>query len=154
MCLFCTPFYLELTTFSKWQIFFSWSWICWFFISRTSFRLFRSSSICWYGANASCKYIYSTYFQCLCAYMIVSLFKCLKRNIPRFVHQCSSSGPLQNAWLCLSEFGSGKSECPPGPEGNGTVTKEVPWMSSKKSQTLSHWANHLKREAQFLKVFF
>lgn len=68
--------------------------------------------------------------------MIVSLFKCRKRNIPRFVHQCSSSGPLQNAWLCLSEFGSGKSECPPGPEGNGTVINEVPWMSSKKLSNL------------------
>lgn len=44
----------EPTTFSRSEIFFSCWCICWFFISTTSFKLFRSCSMCWYGARASC----------------------------------------------------------------------------------------------------
>lgn len=44
----------EPTTFSRSDIFFSCWCICWFFISTTSFKLFRSCSMCWYGARASC----------------------------------------------------------------------------------------------------
>lgn len=44
----------EPTTFSRSEIFFSCWCICWFFISTISFRLFKSCSMCWYGAKASC----------------------------------------------------------------------------------------------------
>lgn len=46
---------LKPTIFSSSEIFRSCWCICWFFISRTSFRLFRSSSMCLYGAKASCQ---------------------------------------------------------------------------------------------------
>ena len=45
---------IEPTTFSRSEIFFSCWCICRFFISTTSFKLFRSCSMCWYGAKASC----------------------------------------------------------------------------------------------------
>lgn len=44
---------LKPTIFSSSEIFRACWWICWFFISKTSFRLFRSSSMCLYGAKAS-----------------------------------------------------------------------------------------------------
>lgn len=50
----CWDSLFEPTTFSRSEIFFSCWCICWFFISTTSFKLFRSFSMCWYGAKASC----------------------------------------------------------------------------------------------------
>lgn len=42
----------QLTCFSSFMIIFSCSWIWWFFISRTCFKLFRSFSKCRYGARS------------------------------------------------------------------------------------------------------
>lgn len=56
----------------------------------------------------------------VCIFMTSRVVSVFWRDLPQSVHRCFSSEPLRNVWLCPSGFGSGMSECPPGPERAST----------------------------------
>lgn len=121
---------LKPTIFSNSEIFSSCWWICWFFISRTSFRLFRSSSMCLYGAKASWqKEVTSKNHQSYTPKHKINRFNqatvtkelnimvlyCIVQQLPQFAHLCSCAELLQSAWLDLWGYDSETSACPPDP---------------------------------------
>lgn len=131
----------KLTIFSSSEILMSCWWICWFFISKTSLRLFRSSSMCLYGAKASWKRqtalvkTSSTWFLPRWGRVLERI----RQNSPLSVHLCSGAELLQTASLGLGGCDSGTSACPPDPSERGIRGSVTAWIQENcyfKSHTL------------------
>lgn len=130
-------------------------WICWFFISKTSFRLFRSSSMCLYGAKASWKQLVKTSFMSWSGSRIIDHRSRITdhgswimdegsritRHSPLSAHLCSCAELLQTALLGLGGCGSGTSACPPDPSECDThalmtaLTEETCYLNKKQHFT-------------------
>lgn len=141
---------LEPTTFSRSVIFFSCWCICWFFISTTSFRLFRSCSMCWYGARAS---YWGEQEQKQVRKMGTddgSVSQAMDLNLQLSARLYFSSKPPRTSWLCPSDSGSEMWACPLDPDEK-RHTQDVTLKKFLIPDIFQAWS-YLQRKPQLFKI--